>query len=82
MLKRLTRFILYLFVIVNTIACFHAYKFTHFDETITQKPKDPKDLVFTEKLKTLLFGVSLPRPQNLNSPDFPFSEIALNSNKK
>lgn len=50
MLKRLTRFLLYLFVIINIIACFHAYKFTHFDETITQKPKDPKDLVFTEKL--------------------------------
>jgi alpha-beta hydrolase superfamily lysophospholipase len=85
-MKKSKRKLLYLlgfvFLLLNTIACFHAYKFTHFDETITQKPKDPKDLVFTEKLQALLLGVSLPRPQNSSSPNFPFSEITLNSNKK
>ena len=85
-MKRNRKLVLYLFgsvlIVLNIIACFHAYKFTHFDETITQKPKDPKDLVFTEKLQALLLGVSLPRPQNVSSPNFPFSEITLNSNKK
>lgn len=54
-MKKSKRKLLYLIgfvlLLLNIIACFHAYKFTHFDETITQKPKDPKDLVFTEKLK-------------------------------
>lgn len=81
MFKNLTRFLLSVFVIINIIACFHAYKFTHFDETITQKPKDPKELSITGKLKALVLGVSIPRPLSNFSPNIPFDEITLKSNK-
>jgi len=81
MLKNITRFLLSIFVIINIVACFHAYKFTHFDDSITQKPKDPKELSITGKLKALVFGVSIPRPLSHFSPNIPFEEITLNSNR-
>lgn len=81
MLKNFLRFLLSIFVIINIIACFHAYKFTHFDDSITQKPKDPKELSITGKMKSLVLGVSIPRPFSQVEPNIPFEEIILKSNK-
>lgn len=81
MLKNFLRFLLSIFIFINIIACFHAYKFTHFDDSITQKPKDPKELSITGKMKALVFGVSIPRPFSSIFPNIPFEEITLNSNK-
>lgn len=81
MFKNLVRILLSVFVIVNIIACFHAYKFTHFDDSITQKPKEPQELSITGKIKALVFGVSIPRPINNVKPNIPFKEITLKSNR-
>jgi alpha-beta hydrolase superfamily lysophospholipase len=79
--KRAMWFILSLFLIMNIVAGFHAYKFTHFDSSGKAKTKDATQLSFGDKLKTLFFGVSNPRPVNLSQPDIPFETITLKSNK-
>ena len=66
---------------MNTVAFFHAYKFTHFDSSIKIKTKDGDHLSFTQKLGVAVFGVSNPRPLNKTKPNVPFETIKLKSNK-
>jgi len=70
-----------LFVLANIIAAFHAYKFTHFDSDLKAGTKDELKLSIQEKMEALLFGVSLPRPEN-RLPDVPYETIILQSNKR
>lgn len=80
-IKRCLWVALLLFVLMNGIACLHAYKFTHFDKSAKNKTKHAKDLSFGQKLQTLFSGVNNPRPENKKSPDKEFETIRLNSNK-
>lgn len=76
-IKRSTYLFLLIFIGINFIAFFHAYKFTHFDESTKEKTKNPKDLVLTDKIKTLLFGVDIPKPVNKILPQHTFETIKL-----
>ncbi len=67
---------------MNFVAIFHSYKFTHFVDSKIEKTKDPKSLSTGQKIKTLIFGVSNPRPENLTTPASDFETIKLNSNKE
>lgn len=69
------------FAVLNIIAFFHAYKFTHFSETSTSKTKSSNQLNTIEKLKVMLVGVSNPKPINTIFPTQPYSAITLQSNK-
>lgn len=71
-----------LFSLMNIVANFHAYKFTHFNSDITNKTTDPKKMTGLMKVKTLFFGVNNPRPQNEYLPSQPFETITISSNKK
>lgn len=71
-----------IFVLMNMVACFHAYKFTHFSENKTEKTQSPHKLSAWDKVKTIFFGVDNPRPANNKLPDCPFETIKLNSNKE
>jgi len=82
--KRLKRIILIsaiLFLLMNIVAFFHAYKFTHFSDTKEAKTK-AANLSLGGKIKALLFGISNPRPANLELPKRSFKTITLQSNKK
>lgn len=57
--------------LLNIVAFFHAYKFTHFSDDNRERT-DPKELTFFGKLETLAFGVDNPRPQNTQKPARPF----------
>jgi alpha-beta hydrolase superfamily lysophospholipase len=81
-LKKGLILILVIFIIMNVIAGFHAYKFTHFDSTITVKTKDAKQLSTVEKIKTVLLGVNNPRPENKQIPHHHYESIRLKSNKE
>lgn len=70
------------FVVMNVIACFHAYKFTHFSNSGIQKTGNPGKLSFAAKLQALLFGVSNPRPENKSKPTKPYRQVILQSNKR
>ncbi|MFK7787471.1 MAG: alpha/beta hydrolase [Crocinitomicaceae bacterium] len=71
-----------LFVLMNLVAIFHSYKFTHFSDDISLKTKAPKDLTFGQKVSTLIFGVSNPRPENEKTPEKDFEIVKLKSNKE
>lgn len=67
---------------MNVVAVFHSYKFTHFVNSKIEKTKDPKKLSTGQKIKTLIFGVSNPRPENLTIPKNDYETIILKSNSE
>ena len=71
-----------IFVLVNFIAYFHSYKFTHFIDTEKEKTKVPKNFSAKDKIKTLIFGVNNPRPTNNKLPIQHFTAFKLKSNKE
>lgn len=81
-LKRFTWGLVTIFILMNLVAFFHAYKFTHFTDAAVAKTKDAKHLSITGKLKALFFGIDNPRPVNTNFPTQSFETILLHSNKK
>lgn len=66
---------------MNIVAIFHSYKFTHFTENKIEKTKNPKRLTTSQKIKTLIFGISNPRPKNKNLPSTKLEIIKLKSNR-
>lgn len=79
--KRTGWILLFIFILMNVVAYFHAYKFTHFANTTNPKTK-AETLSFGKKIITLFTGIDNPRPQNSIKPNKPFESIILNSNKK
>jgi alpha-beta hydrolase superfamily lysophospholipase len=71
-----------MFVLINIVAFFHAYKFTHFTEHKLIKTKSPEKLSSFDKFNTLVFGVNNPRPENDKKPNLIYDTINLESNKK
>lgn len=67
---------------MNIVACFHAYKFTHFADASVTKTKSPEKLSKFDAVKALIFGVNNPRPTNNATPTQNFKTIELQSNKK
>lgn len=73
---------LFLFICMNIVAYFHAYKFTHFADTSSEKTKNAKKMGFGEKLQTLVFGINNPKPQNKIQPTRPYETVYLQSRQK
>lgn len=81
-LKKLLWFFTIGFLMMNVVAYFHAYKFTHFSiDKNASKTKSPEQLTTFDKLQTLAFGVNNPRPQNKPKPN-GYKTLVLQSNKK
>jgi len=77
--KRLLKIIVGIFLLMNIIAIFHAYKFTHFSDKIYEKT-DANTLTATQKAGILFFGIDNPRPVNTQKPAQPYSTVKLKSN--
>ncbi|TDP01626.1 alpha/beta hydrolase [Flavobacterium sp. 245] len=71
-----------LFILINTVAFFHAYKFTHFTSDKSEKTKSPERLSSFEKIQTLFFGVNNPKPRNTKFPSQKYKTLSLHSNKQ
>ncbi|MBL7708027.1 MAG: alpha/beta hydrolase [Chitinophagaceae bacterium] len=80
--KRLAWSLVVVFILMNIVAYFHAYKFTHFADPAIKKTADAKKLSTAAKIKTLLLGVNNPRPENIRQPERVFQTIKLQSNKE
>ncbi|MBS1554880.1 MAG: alpha/beta hydrolase [Bacteroidetes bacterium] len=80
--KLLFSFLFFAFLLLNAIAFFHAYRFTHFSTSTVDRTKDPKVLTVTQKLSALFFGIDNPRPVNKKIPNNLYSTISLKSNKE
>jgi alpha-beta hydrolase superfamily lysophospholipase len=74
--------ILMLFLTINIVAYFHAYKFTHYSNDKIVKTKEASLLSSADKFETLIFGINNPRPKNNVLPSQSFDTIQLQSNKK
>lgn len=80
--KKTIRILILLFVILNVIAFFHAYKLTHFSQSITERTKSPEKLSAFEKIKIVLTGVNNPKPKGTKLPTQKFETFTLKSNKE
>ena len=81
-LKRTGYAFLFLFILLNVISFFHAYKFTHFSEAPgLEKTKDIGKLSTTAKLKALFLGIDHPRPVDKSFPARKYETIQIQSNK-
>lgn len=70
-----------LFIVMNILAGFHAYKFTHFsNEQGTEKGF--KELSFWDKSKALFTGTDMKRPENYQLPEINYEVFYIQSNKK
>jgi uncharacterized protein len=70
-----------LFLGMNIIAFFHAYKFTHYSNDKTAKTKQSNLVSPLAKVETLLSGIENPRPANNRTPSQSYETICLHSNK-
>jgi uncharacterized protein len=80
--KRLFLTLITVFLLLNVVAFFHAWEFTHFTSKNVIKTKDAKDLSYGDKIKTLFLGIDNPRPKDDSIPTETFETINLQSNKK
>jgi uncharacterized protein len=80
--KRIFWLLILLFIFANVVACFHAYKFTHFSTASNAKTKSGEKLSLADKITTLIFGISNPRPENNKLPTQPYETINLQSNRQ
>jgi alpha-beta hydrolase superfamily lysophospholipase len=80
-MKRILRFLLKIFLIVfvllNIILAFHAYKFTHFYDESEITIKRPEEMGGWDKTKTMLFGINAVKSKNLVAPDVNYEVIKL-----
>ncbi len=79
--KKVLWFFTVIFLLMNVIAFFHAYKFTHFTEGLPAKTKNANQLSFMEKIGALFFGVKNPRSETKGFPNQPFETLTLQNNK-
>ena len=79
-MKKLLKFIfktlLVLFVLVNVVIAFHAYKFTHIYERNEITVKSNTDKTGWDKASEILFGVKVTKQQN-TAPDTAFETVIL-----
>lgn len=75
--KFLIRTFLALFVMLNIIVAFHAYKFTHFYNNGEIGIKKPADKTSWDKTKEILFGINAQKKKNDITTDSTFKTIYL-----
>ena len=80
-MKKALKLALFVFILMNIVAFFHAYKFTHFTDRNVAKTKDAKKLSLDEKLEALLLGIDNPRPLNRLKPSRAYETVTIQSNK-
>ncbi|MFM9911019.1 MAG: alpha/beta hydrolase [Chitinophagaceae bacterium] len=79
-LRRIFRILLFLFLLLNMVAAFHAYKFTHFYPNSEIVKKKPEDMNWWDKTSAILFGIHYGKSLNAIKPDTVFTTINLKTN--
>lgn len=75
-LKRIGYTLLIIFLLVNIIAAFHAYKFTHFYSNAAPIKK-PEQMSVGEKLKAIFFGIRYPKSKVVDSLGLQHDTVLL-----
>ncbi len=79
--KRILWLLGIIFFLMNLVAFFHAYNFTHFTGKDISKTNAERLSGF-QKIQTVIFGIDNPRPVNNVRPSRPFTTVMLKSNKE
>ena len=69
-----------LFLLVNLVAFFHAYKFTHFTSAEAVRTVSPENISNVEKLQVILTGVNNPKPLAKKEPSQDYEQVNIQSN--
>ena len=77
MFRFLFRILVFLFVLVNVIVAFHAYKFTHFYNNGTITIKKPAEKSGWDKTKEIFFGINAMKKKDTVATDPFFQTIYL-----
>ena len=77
MLRYLLRIFLFIFILVNIITAFHAYKFTHFYEPGEVVIKKQEEKSGWDKTKEILFGINAVKLKNTVTADTTFQTLYL-----
>ena len=77
LLRRIFRIVFVLFLMLNMVAAFHAYKFTHFYPDAEVIKKKPEEMNCWDKTSAILFGITYGKSQNLYKPDSAFAILNL-----
>ena len=77
MFRVLLRTLVFLFVLVNVIVAFHAYKFTHFYNYGEISVKRPEEKSVWDKTNEMLFGINAMKLKNTIAADSSFQPIYL-----
>jgi alpha-beta hydrolase superfamily lysophospholipase len=75
-LKRILFFLIAIFVLLNIMSAFHAYKFTHFYDNV-QKVNAPEKMGFGSKLSSVFFGVKFPKSKIVELPTRHYENIEI-----
>lgn len=75
-LKRVGYTLLVLLLLINLIAAFHAYKFTHF-YTDAAPVKKPEQMSGGEKIKAIVFGIRYPKSKVVDTLGIPHDTVLL-----
>ena len=71
--------LLAIFGAMNTVAFFHAWRFTHFSNESGVHSPNPEQLGPGRKLWVLLTGIRNPKPRNGPKPGFPVETVTIAS---
>jgi uncharacterized protein len=75
--KRLFTFLLLIFLFLNVMAAFHAYRFTHFYDDPGLRRVKPEDLSAGEKAQVAFFGIKYPKSVLKNRPSLSYQTVDL-----
>lgn len=75
-IKRISLIVLVLFIFLNVLVAFHAYKFTHFYDLNTTVKK-PEQMTGWEKAGVIMFGVDYPKKKIIDLPSTPYSTFTV-----
>jgi alpha-beta hydrolase superfamily lysophospholipase len=80
--RRSLRVVLFLFVVVNIMAAFHAYRFTHFYEGSNHTLLRPETMTWSDKLGFIFLGMKYPKSINELVPSIPYEIVTLQTKNK
>ena len=77
MLRRILIPLLVMFVLLNIMSAFHAYKFTHFYSEPGLKRVKPEEMSMGDKAEAIFLGVKYPKSVNTLIPQIPYETVYL-----
>ncbi len=80
LLKGFGASLLTLFILLNVIVAFHAYKFTHFYNNEASLVRRPELMSGWEGTEAILFGVDYFKSKISNKPDYPYQTFRTTTN--